>query len=258
MSKNIVERLQKVSINFKIMNKSKIEWTESTWNPLTGCNKISSGCKNCYAETMAKRLKAMKNPRYPNGFELTLHPDKVDEPRNWKKGKMIFVNSMSDLFHKDVQLKYIQKVFKTMNETPQHTYQVLTKRSSKLLELSPKLTWSDNIWMGVSIENEDNLYRMDNLKLCGATTKFISAEPLLGPLPNMNLSGIDQIICGGESGPKSRPMEKDWVLDIKKQCNVYGTAFYFKQWGGKNKKKAGNLLDGVKYEAYPNKNLTIK
>jgi protein gp37 len=234
------------------MSKSKIEWTESTWNPTTGCDKVSTGCKFCYAETMAKRLEAMGNKRYLDGFKLTLHHDKVDEPRKIKKGKLIFVNSMSDLFHKDVTLEFIQKVFKTMNETPQHTYQVLTKRSERLAEISDELRWSDNIWMGVSIENEDYLYRMEDLKQCGAKTKFISAEPLLGPLPNMNLSGIDWVIVGGESGPKSRPIEKEWVEDIQKQCNEQHVAFFFKQWGGKNKKMAGRLLNGKTYDEMPN------
>jgi protein gp37 len=234
------------------MSKSKIEWTESTWNPTTGCDKVSTGCKFCYAETMAKRLEAMGNPRYSDGFKLTLHNDKVNEPRKKKKGGVIFVNSMSDLFHKDVTLQFIQKVFKTMNETPQHTYQVLTKRSERLAEISDELEWSDNIWMGVSIENEDFLYRMDDLKQSGAKTKFISAEPLLGPLPNINLSGIDWVIVGGESGPKSRSIEKEWVEDIQKQCNKQDVAFFFKQWGGKNKKRAGRLLNGKTYDEMPN------
>ena len=234
------------------MSKSKIEWTQSTWNPVTGCDKVSKGCKFCYAETMAKRLKAMKNPRYPNGFKLTLHEDLIDRPRKWRKGKVIFVNSMSDLFHEDIPLDFIQRVFKTMNETPQHTYQVLTKRSERLAELSDKLEWTDNIWMGVSIEDEEVLSRMDGLKACGAKTKFISAEPLLGPLYNMNLNDIHWVIVGGESGFKARPIDKDWVIDIKNQCQEDSTPFFFKQWGGKNKKKAGNLLDGVRYETFPN------
>lgn len=233
------------------MNKTEISWSEFSFNAVVGCDKLSPGCMRCYAERMAKRLKAMGNPRYTNGFDLTLHWDKIDEPRKMKKGKMIFANSMSDLFHNDVPLEFIQEFFKMMNETPQHTYQILTKRSERLKELSPLLDWTDNIWMGVSIENEDYLYRMEDLKQCGAKLKFISAEPLLGPLPNMNLSGISWIIAGGESGPKSRPMEKDWVLDIKNQCDEQSIAFFFKQWGGTNKKKTGNLLDGVKYEAFP-------
>lgn len=240
------------------MSKSSIEWTQSTWNPVTGCDKVTKGCKFCYAEVMAKRLKAMGNVRYPNGFELTLHEDKIDQPRTWRKGKVIFVNSMSDLFHKDVPLEFIQQVFKTMNETPQHIYQVLTKRSERLAEISDKLTWSDNIWMGVSIEDSEVLSRMEDLKRCGATTKFISAEPLLGPLPNMNLSGIDWMIVGGESGFKARPIEKNWVVDIKNQCREQKVTFFFKQWGGKNKKRAGNLLDGKKYEAFPNNLKLIK
>lgn len=233
------------------MSRSKIEWTETTWNPVTGCDKTSQGCKNCYAEIMARRLKAMGNVRYKNGFKLTLHLDKVDEPRKWKKPRVIFVNSMSDLFHKDVPLEFIQKVFKTMNETPQHTYQVLTKRSERLAEISHLLAWADNIWMGVSVENEKVMNRIEDLKICGATTKFISAEPLIGPIPNMDLSGIHWMIVGGESGFKARPIEKDWVIDIKNQCYEYDVAFFFKQWGGKNKKKAGRLLDGVEYNEMP-------
>jgi protein gp37 len=189
--------------------------------------------------------------RYQNGFQFTLHGDKIDESRKWKKGKVIFVNSMSDLLHKDVPLEYIKMVFKTMNETPQHTYQILTKRSERLLELSNELNWTNNIWMGVSIENDDYLYRMDDLKQCGAKTKFISAEPLLGALPSMNLSGIDWVIVGGESGPKSRPIEKEWVEDIQTQCKEQNVAFFFKQWGGKNKKKAGRLLNGKTYDEKP-------
>lgn len=234
------------------MSKTSIEWTETTWNPVTGCDKVSKGCKFCYAEVMAKRLKAMGNVRYQNGFGLTLHWDKITEPLKWKKPKIVFVNSMSDLFHKDVSLEFIQKVFKTMNETPQHTYQVLTKRSERLEEISEDLTWSDNIWMGVSIEDKEVVHRMDGLKNCGASTKFISAEPLLEKLENLDLSGIDWLIAGGESGFKSRPIEKSWVIDLKEQCETQNVAFFFKQWGGKNKKKAGNLLDGKKYQAFPN------
>ncbi|WP_417558733.1 DUF5131 family protein [Mesoflavibacter zeaxanthinifaciens] len=238
---------------------SKIEWTESTWNPVTGCDKISKGCKFCYAEVMAKRLKAMNNIKYKNGFKLTLHKDKIDQPRKWKKGKVIFVNSMSDLFHKDVPLEFIQQVFKTMNETPQHIYQILTKRSERLAEISDKLIWTDNIWMGVSVEDSLVMPRINDLKKCGAKTKFISAEPLLGPLFNMDLSEIDWVIVGGESGFNARPIKKEWVLDIKKQCKEYDVAFFFKQWGGKNKKKTGNLLNGKKYEAYPtDKRITKK
>lgn len=212
---------------------SKIEWTESSWNPLTGCIKVSKGCKFCYAEVMAKRLHAMGNVRYKNGFKLTLHPDKVDEPRTWKKPRVVFVNSMSDLFHKDVPLEFIQSVFKTMNETPQHTYQVLTKRSERLAEISHLLTWTDNIWMGVSVEDEEVIERIDGLSSCGAKTKFLSLEPLLGPLPNMDLTKIDWVITGGESGHKTRPIKESWVIDIRYQCKNNGIAFFFKQWGKK-------------------------
>lgn len=229
------------------MTKSKIEWTEKTWNLTTGCDKISQGCKNCYAATMSKRLKAMGQHKYRNEFKLTLHPQELDRPKSWKKPQTIFVNSMSDLFHEEVPLEFIQQAFQTMNETPQHTYQVLTKRSERLLEISPKLNWTDNIWMGVSVEDGQVMDRIHHLSQTGAQTKFLSCEPLLGPLPNMQLEKIDWVIVGGESGPKSRPMEREWVVDIKNQCQQHDVAFFFKQWGGVNKKKTGRLLDGVEY-----------
>ncbi len=236
--------------------KSSIEWTESTWNPITGCDKISSGCKNCYAERMAKRLKAMGNANYKNEFELTLHPHVLEYPLKWKKPQTIFVNSMSDLFHIDVEESFIHSVFDIMNQADWHLFQVLTKRSSRLLELNGDLVWTDNIWMGVSIETLDYLYRINNLRKTKASIKFLSLEPLLGPLPNMNLEGIDWVIVGGESGPGSRPMDASWVEDIRDQCTASGTPFFFKQWGGINKKKAGRLLDGKTWndmpEVYPN------
>jgi protein gp37 len=233
------------------MNKSSIEWTESTWNPTTGCDKVSAGCKNCYAAVMARRLEAMGNPRYANGFKLTLHPDKITEPKKWKKGRVIFVNSMSDLFHEDVPSEYVQNLFKTMRETPQHIYQILTKRSQRLLELDPILKWTPNIWMGVSVEDERVVNRIDDLRLTGAHIKFLSCEPLLGPLSNLNLEGINWLIAGGESGRKARPMAKEWVEDLQLQCANAGVAFFFKQWGGKNKKKAGRILNGRTYDEMP-------
>jgi protein gp37 len=233
------------------MNKSSIEWTESTWNPTTGCDKISAGCKNCYAAEMARRLEAMGNPRYKNGFKLTLHHDKIDEPQNWKKGRIIFVNSMSDLFHEEVPLEYIQSVFKTMNETPQHTYQILTKRSRRLAELSHLLEWTPNIWMGVSVEDARVTNRIDDLRLTGAYIKFLSCEPLLGPLENLNLEGIHWLIAGGESGRKARPMKKAWVEDLQQQCEKASVAFFFKQWGGINKKKTGRILNGRTFDEMP-------
>lgn len=231
--------------------KSSIEWTEATWNPVTGCSKVSQGCKHCYAERMAKRLVAMGNPRYINGFKVTLHEDLVNLPFSWKKPRKVFVNSMSDLFHEEVPLEFIQKVFSTMNNTPQHTYQILTKRSNRLRELSPFLNWTPNIWMGVSVENSDVEYRIDDLRETGALIKFLSCEPLLGPLQGMNLDNIDWVIVGGESGPKARPIKEDWVWDIKLQCERNNVAFFFKQWGGVQKHRNGRILKGNTYEEYP-------
>lgn len=233
------------------MNQSSIEWTESTWNPCTGCTKISAGCKHCYAATMAKRLEAMGNPRYLNGFEFTIHEDKILEPYQWKKPRKIFVNSMSDLFHEKSPSEFIEKVFQTMNGANWHIYQVLTKRSERLAELSTSLPWSPNIWMGVSVEDQRVVHRIDDLRKCDAAIKFLSLEPLLGPLPNLNLEGIDWVIVGGESGPKARPMKKEWVEDIQRQCSEQGVAFFFKQWGGIQKKKTGRLLNGRTWDEMP-------
>lgn len=233
------------------MAQSKIEWTESTWNPLTGCNKISPGCKHCYAERMAKRLQAMGQPNYINGFKLTMHPQALEKPLEWKTPQVIFVNSMSDLFHKEVPLDFIQQVFDVMKRADWHQFQVLTKRSERLLELSRKLDWADNIWMGVSVENADYSFRIDHLRKTGAKIKFLSIEPLLGPVPKMNLKGINWVIVGGESGPGARPLEREWVVDIKNQCVKERVPFFFKQWGGVQKKKAGRLLDGKTWDQMP-------
>lgn len=230
---------------------SKIEWTELTWNPTTGCTKISAGCKFCYAETMSKRLQAMGIDKYKDAFELTLHEDVIAEPYKWRKPRVVFVNSMSDLFHKDVPLSFIKKVFKVMNDCSQHTFQVLTKRADRLLELHQHLNWTPNIWMGVSVEDEKVIDRIDSLRKSNAIVKFLSLEPLIGPLPNMNLHNIDWVIVGGESGHKARPMKKEWVTDIKDQCKQSKVKFFFKQWGGKNKKKAGRSLDGKTYDEMP-------
>lgn len=230
---------------------STIEWTEKTWNPLTGCNKISPGCKNCYAERMAGRLKAMGQINYRNGFELTLHEKALGIPYSWKKPVTVFVNSMSDLFHKDVPLSFIQKVFKTMNETPRHRYQVLTKRAERLEEISPLLNWTENIWMGVSVENSDYTSRIDNLRKTGANVKFLSVEPLLGNIPNMNLEGIDWVIVGGESGPGARALEENWVKSVYISCLNFKVPFFFKQWGGTNKKKTGRLFMGKTWDEMP-------
>lgn len=228
-----------------------IEWTETTWNPVTGCDKVSTGCKHCYAERMAKRLHGMGNPRYLKGFDVTLHHDLVDLPLQWKAPRKVFVNSMSDLFHKRVPFNFIESVFATMNVVNQHIYQVLTKRSERLAEISPQLPWTDNIWMGVSVENEDVAYRIDDLRRCGARVKFLSLEPLLGSLKNVSLEGIDWVIVGGESGPGARPMDERWVIEIKENCESLGIPFFFKQWGGFNKKKAGRQLEGRTWDEYP-------
>ena len=233
------------------MAQSSIEWTEMTWNPTTGCNKLTTGCKFCYAEIMSRRLKAMGVDKYENNFKLTIHPDALEIPYTWKKPKVVFVNSMSDLFHKDVPLSYIKRVFKVMNETPQHTYQVLTKRGDVLAKYDHLLNWTPNIWMGVSVENESVQDRIDYLRNTGAYVKFLSLEPLLSALPNLNLDNIDWVIVGGESGPKSRPMEKEWVVDIKKQCKKARVSFFFKQWGGVRKSTTGRLLDGKTYDEMP-------
>ena len=233
------------------MAQSKIEWTEMTWNPTTGCNKISAGCKFCYAEVMARRLKAMGVEKYKDGFKLALHEDTLFTPFTWKSPKIVFVNSMSDLFHKDIPLSFLKKIFKVMNDNPQHVFQVLTKRADILLKYHKKLNWTHNIWMGVSVENEKFIERIDLLRETNARTKFLSCEPLIGPLPNLNLEKIDWVIVGGESGRKPRPMEPDWVIDIQEQCEEKGVAFFFKQWGGPRPKSGGRKLDGVEWNGFP-------
>lgn len=233
------------------MAKSKIEWTETTWNPITGCTKISDGCANCYAANFAKRLHAMGNRRYTNGFKVTIHKDLIDKPKTWKTPKKIFVNSMSDIFHENVPDEIILSIFKTMNECPQHQFQVLTKRPERLLLLDNKINWTNNIWMGVTIENDKYLYRADILRQTSAKIKFISAEPLLGSLSAINLTNIDWLIVGGESGPHSRPIQKIWVEELQKLANQNRVAFFFKQWGGFNKKKNGKKLNGKIIQEYP-------
>lgn len=233
------------------MAQSSIEWTEMTWNPTTGCTKISAGCKFCYAEVMSRRLKAMGIDKYKDGFKLRTHEDSLLTPYSWKSPKIVFVNSMSDMFHKDVPLEFIKKVFHTMNNCPQHTFQVLTKRSDILLKYHKELNWTHNIWMGVSVEDERVMHRIDDLRKTNARTKFLSCEPLIGPLPKMNLKKIDWVIVGGESGRTPRPINPDWVLDIQEQCSKKKVAFFFKQWGGTNKKKAGRELNGKVYNEMP-------
>ena len=229
-----------------------IQWTEVTWNPITGCDKISLGCKNCYAETLANgRMQAMVNPRYANGFTLTCHNDLVDKPRKWRKPRKIFVNSMSDLFHEDVPMDFLSSVFKTMNECPQHTFQVLTKRSDVLLQRSMQLTWSDNIWIGVSVENASYLHRVDDLRKVPAAIRFLSLEPLIGPLHDLDLTGIHWVIVGGESGKNHRPINENWVRDIRDKCTAANVPFFFKQWAGTSPKSLGRLVDGVEWSQFP-------
>lgn len=231
--------------------KSAIEWTESTWNPLTGCTKISPGCTNCYAERMSKRLKAMGQSNYSNGFNLTLHEQALNLPLQWKNPQMIFVNSMSDLFHENVPIDFILKVFETMERASWHTFQVLTKRSNRLLEIDKIIKWPQNVWMGVSVENEGVMFRIEHLRNTHAFIKFLSIEPLLGPLPNLNLNQMNWVIVGGESGPGARPMDIEWVRDIRNQCTKNNVPFFFKQWGGVNKKRAGRDLDGRTWNELP-------
>ncbi len=233
------------------MSKSTIEWTDCTWNPTTGCNKVSAGCKFCYAEVMSKRLQGMKSPKYKHGFKLMIHPGSLGDPYRWSKPRKVFVNSMSDLFHEDVPQEFIEDVFAVMNENPQHIFQVLTKRDERLLELSPFLNWTPNIWMGVSVEDERVIHRIDSLRQSDARVKFLSAEPLIGPLKKLNLKGIDWLIVGGESGHTPRPMYQSWVIDLKQQCKKAKVAFFFKQWGGRNKHQNGRLLNGRTYDAMP-------
>ncbi|MCK7591289.1 phage Gp37/Gp68 family protein [Subsaxibacter sp. CAU 1640] len=236
------------------MSKSSIEWTEVTWNPTTGCKKISQGCKFCYAEIMTRRLKAMGQEKYADGFKkIRTHESELNRPYTWKKPQIVFVNSMSDLFHDEVPLEFIQKVFKSMNENPMHTFQVLTKRSDNLEKYSQMgaLNWTPNIWMGVSVENSSVLHRIGQLRNTDAHVKFLSLEPLIGPLSNMDLSNIDWVIVGGESGFKPREMKTKWVEDIRIQCEISSVKFFFKQWGGKNKKAAGRMLNGRTYDEMP-------
>jgi len=230
---------------------SAIEWTESTWNPVTGCTKLSPGCKHCYAERMAERLQLMGQANYRNGFVLTLQPHALELPLRWKKPQRIFVNSMSDLFHKAVPLDYILRLFDVMRRADWHQYQVLTKRSDRLLELDPRLDWQPHIWMGVSVETQRYTFRIDHLRQTRARVKFLSLEPLLGPLTDLDLRGIHWAIVGGESGPGARPMDREWVIDIREQCRRAEVAFFFKQWGGVNKKRSGRELEGRTWDEMP-------
>ncbi|WP_228925349.1 DUF5131 family protein [Streptomyces sp. DH7] len=241
-------------------DRSAIEWTEATWNPTTGCDRVSAGCDNCYALALAKRLKAMGAAKYQNdgdprtsgpGFDVTLHPDSLDVPYGWKAPRVVFVNSMSDLFHARVPLDFVRQVFKVMAETPQHTYQVLTKRARRLRQIAPKLDWPANLWMGVSVESEAELPRIDDLRQVPAAVRFLSCEPLLGPLPGLDLDGIHWVIAGGESGPNHRMVDQTWVTQIRDTCQTADVAFFFKQWGGRSPKAGGRLLEGRTWDQMP-------
>ena len=237
--------------------RSSIEWTEATWNPVTGCTKVSPGCAHCYAETFAERFRGVPGHPYERGFDLQLRPERLEQPLTWAQPRMIFVNSMSDLFHENIDLAYIREVFRVMRRANWHTFQILTKRSQRIAEIAPRLCWPDNIWMGVSVENQRWTSRIDDLRRVPAKVRFLSCEPLLGPL-KLNLDGIDWAIVGGESGPRARPMKPEWARDIRQQCAQAGVAFFFKQWGAHNetgervgKGKAGRLLDGRVWGAMP-------
>jgi protein gp37 len=230
---------------------SKIEWTQTTWNPVTGCTKLSPGCQNCYAAALAKRLKAMGQPNYRNGFQVTCHPAMLSAPLKWRRPRLIFTNSMSDLFHDDVPESFIQQVFGVMAQAKQHTFQVLTKRAERLAALAPRLPWPSNVWMGVTVENADYLHRIDLLRTVPAAVRFLSVEPLLGAIPNLDLNGIGWIIVGGESGPKARPMDVEWVRELRDKCLAEGVPFFFKQHCGLSKKKVGRLLDGRTWSEMP-------
>lgn len=231
--------------------RSGIEWTETTWNPVTGCTKISHGCKFCYADRMAKRLQAMGVNKYRNGFSVTMHPSTLKDPLKWRKPRLVFVNSMSDLFHEEVPVSFVKDVFQTMNQARHHTFQVLTKRPGRVLEIEHNLTWSPNIWLGTSIESERWQFRLEELEKTNAQSKFLSLEPLLGPLPDIPVKGVDWVIVGGESGPGARPMEADWVREIRDVCVREHVPFFFKQWGGVFKKRTGRTLDGRTWDQMP-------
>ncbi len=233
------------------MATSSIEWTELTWNPTTGCDKVSAGCKFCYAEIMSRRLHAMGVEKYKDGFKIREHESALAIPYSWRKPAMVFVNSMSDLFHNDVSVGFIQRVFNVMNSNPHLVFQVLTKRSERLAEIWRELAWTPNIWMGVSVEDDRVKYRIDDLRNVPAAVRFLSCEPLIGRISHLNLKGIDWVIVGGESGARPRPMNVEWATEIRDQCLKHDVAFFFKQWGGRNKKAAGRELEGVYHSTFP-------
>jgi protein gp37 len=230
---------------------SKIEWTHSSWNPVTGCSRVSEGCRHCYAERMAKRLQGMGVAKYANGFEVTPHPDVLEDPLKWKKPRLIFVNPMSDLFHEKIPVAYLRQIFDVMRRADWHVFQILTKRTERLAKMSPRIDWPPNVWMGVTVESARFTHRIDLLRSTGAAIKWLSMEPLLSAVPDINLTGIDWIVVGGESGPGARLMKKEWVVDIQRQCREQNVHFFFKQWGGMNKKEAGRRLNGHIYDAMP-------
>jgi protein gp37 len=232
-------------------NQSNIEWTEATWNPITGCSKVSAGCKNCYAERLASRLQAMRNPRYRNGFKVTLHHDLVELPKHWREPRLIFVNSMSDLFHEQVPLEFIQDLFATMRACPQHTFQILTKRNERLRRVASHLEWPPNVWMGVSVEDSRALRRIDDLRTVPAVVRFLSCEPLIGSLAGIDLTDIHWVIVGGESGWGARPMKIEWIREIFRACRMQKVPFFFKQWGGVRKDLTGRMLRGRTYDEMP-------
>ena len=235
----------------KMASQSSIEWTDATWNPVTGCSKVSAGCKFCYAERLAFRLQAMGQPRYADGFSVRLHDDLLDAPRRWRSSRLVYVNSMSDLFHESVPLPFVRQVFQTMSQCPQHVFQILTKRSRRLKESAAALPWPENVWMGVSVENSRVLSRVKDLLEVPAAVRFLSCEPLIGPLDELPLDGIDWVIVGGESGPGARPMRREWAMSVLRQCRTRGVPFFFKQWGGARKKTTGRKLNGRTYDEMP-------
>lgn len=230
---------------------SAIEWTEATWNPVTGCNKVSPGCAHCYAETFAERWRGIPGHPYEQGFDLRLWPERLEQPLKWKRPRLVFVNSMSDLFHEDIPEDYIRRVFDVMVEASHHTFQILTKRHERLSEIAERLPWPKNVWMGVSIENRRFVHRADHLRMVPSAVRFISAEPLLGQLEGIDLSGIDWLIAGGESGPRHRPVKEEWLVDLRDRCKAEGVAFFFKQWGGRRPKSGGRELDGRTWDQMP-------
>jgi protein gp37 len=240
-----------VTVALQMADHSAIEWTDATWNPVTGCTKISPGCKHCYAERLAARLLAMRNPRYKNGFKVTLHPDQLELPLRWRRPKRIFVNSMSDLFHEHVPEDFIRRVLRTAAYSPWHSYQILTKRAERLAKLAPRFQWPENVWQGVSIESDDYAWRADYLRQVPAAVRFLSIEPLLGPIKKLSINGINWVIVGGESGPGARPLHADWVRSVRDQCWKHGVPFFFKQWGGRSPKAGGRELDGREWNELP-------